>query len=109
MPILRRRSFALEPEVRVVMQPVSGRPSRPLEALRNNSEQLRQAMEFLADLAEDTAGTTLPSARATLAGDPDAEVRAATILQAQRSFAATLRLAQLEDRPTGRPPSSDQT
>jgi len=72
---------------------------RPLEALRSNSEQIRKAVEFLAELAEDTAGIELPSARSTLPADDPTDPRMATILQAQRSFAASLRMAQQEDRP----------
>lgn len=92
-----------------MIHPVSGRPQRPLEALRHNSEQLRKAVEFLAELAEDTADLELPSSRALLATDPVAEQRDATILQAQRSFAATLRLAQVEDRRTPPQPSSEES
>ncbi|MFN0178627.1 MAG: hypothetical protein ACKVZ0_07470 [Gemmatimonadales bacterium] len=75
------------------------RPIRPLDTLRVHSEQIRKAAALLAELAEDTADVELPSARGTLPTDEAVENREATILQAQRSFAASLRLAQVEVRP----------
>lgn len=75
------------------------RPARPLDTLRANSEQIRKAAALLAELAEDTADVELPSARGTLPTDEAVQNREATILQAQRSFAAGLRLAQVEVRP----------
>ena len=83
-----------------MIRPVPGpRPVRPLEALRQSSEQIRKAAELLADLADDTADLELPSAAATLSGDLARERLEATILQAQRGFAAGLRLSQAQNHP----------
>ena len=86
-----------------MIRPVSmNRPVRPLDALRANSEQMRKAAALLAELAEDTADLELPSARDTLPTDEARRKTEATILQAQRSFAASLRFSQVEDRPESR-------
>lgn len=79
-----------------MIRPVSkSRPLRPLEALRQSSDQIRKAADLLAEIANDTGELDLPSARLP---DPATEAyaaeRQATIQKAQRSFVAGLRLAQ---------------
>lgn len=102
-PINDRDESANALASRPMIRPVSGpRPVRPLEALRQSSEQIRKAAELLADLADDTADLELPSAAATLAGDLGQARRDATILQAQRGFAAGLRLSQAQEQPETR-------
>jgi hypothetical protein len=82
-----------------MIRPVSPtRQLRPLQALRTSSEQIRQAADLLAEIAGDADDLDLPSTRLK---DPVAEAyaerRKATILKAQRSFVAGLRLAQDRD------------
>ncbi len=85
----------------MMIKPVSPvRSVRPLEALRQTSEQIRRAAEILADITADTADLELPSARPPLAGDEYAATNEATIRKAQRSFAARLRVAQEQDDAT---------
>jgi hypothetical protein len=85
-----------------MIRPVSPiRPLRPLEALRSSSDQIRQAADVLADIASDTSDLDLSSARMPLPPTEHAAASAATILKAQRSFVARLRLSQIaEDQGT---------
>lgn len=85
-----------------MLRPVSA--TRPVDVLRASSDQIRRAAELLAEITDDTA--TGPSSRfaalfpGPIPGDEEAEsARQATILQAQRSFAAGLRLSQLPEDP----------
>ena len=85
-----------------MMLPVSSvRPApRPVDLLRASSEQIRRAADLLAEIAGETE-TPPPADPAPEAMEPD-ELRARhqrTILLAQRSFVASLRLEQLHERP----------
>lgn len=82
-----------------MIRPVSPtRPLRPLEALRQSSDQIRRAADILAEIADDTADVELPSARSPEATpDEYADQQQATILKAQRSCVAALKLAQVAD------------
>jgi hypothetical protein len=79
--------------------------ARPVDLLRASSDQIRRAAALLAQLTEDTAD---PADRlavidtAAEAGDDRDIERQNTILKAQRSFVAGLRLAQLGERETAR-------
>lgn len=72
---------------------------RPVDALRSSSEQMRRAAALLSEIAEETEHLGLAVERVEPAADPDAIRVEETIRVAQRSFAATLRLAQLEEDP----------
>lgn len=75
---------------------------RPLDALRQSSDQIRRAADLLEEIASDTADLELPRGLASTARqDEAADQRQNTILQAQRSFVAGLRLSQ--DRQDGPP------
>ena len=86
-----------------MIRPVSG--SRPVDVLRQSSDQIRRAAALLAEITDETADTPATRYAALFPGQvgPEAEelesAREATILQAQRSFAASLKLAQVSDRP----------
>jgi hypothetical protein len=70
----------------------------PIDLLRLSSEQIRRAADLLSELA---AETELPSDRGrdpSRLDDPAVRVEQ-TIRAAQRSLAAELRLAQLQERP----------
>lgn len=86
-----------------MIRPVSPtRPLRPLEALRQSSDQIRQAADILADLTADTADLELPRAR--LPGTQQlAAATEATILKAQRSFVASRHLRQTSEDPKPEP------
>ncbi|MGE0442848.1 MAG: hypothetical protein AB7L66_06345 [Gemmatimonadales bacterium] len=80
-----------------MIRPVSG--TRPVDVLRQSSDQIRRAAELLAEITDETAAA--PDDRFASQGrsrSPEttaADVaRDATILQAQRSFVAGLRLRQ---------------
>lgn len=85
-----------------MIRPVSG--SRPVDVLRQSSDQIRRAAALLAEITDETADTPTTRSAALFPGQvgPEAEelesAREATILQAQRSFAAALKLAQIGDR-----------
>ena len=86
-----------------MIRPVSPtRPLRPLEALRSSSDQIRQAADLLADIASDTSDLEVAVARLPLPQTEHAAASAATILKAQRSFVAGLRLSQLAEDPDAR-------
>jgi hypothetical protein len=70
------------------------RPLRPAEALRHSSDQIRRAAEILADITADTADLELPPPRPAPPVEKYSAASEATILKAQRSFVAGLRLAQ---------------
>jgi hypothetical protein len=79
---------------------------RPVDLLRASSDQIRRAVAMVAQLTEETADPSERLAMADVAAagsDPALEAeRQNTILTAQRSFAAGLRLAQLGERETSR-------
>jgi hypothetical protein len=89
----------------MMIRPVSPtRPARPVEALRQSSDQIRQAADVLADLIADTVDldAEVPAAARIPARSAAAEE---TILKAQRSFVEGLRLPQSADgsrEPDGR-------
>ncbi len=74
--------------------PVS--PSRPVDVLRQSSDQIRRAAAVLAEITEETTAERLeryglaPAAPSS-GPDDDQAAREATIQQAQRSFVAGLR------------------
>jgi hypothetical protein len=78
---------------------------RPIELLRASSDQIRRAADLLAEIAGET-DPRRPARRASTRPAPDpadeadraAEDRTRTILEAQRSFVASLRLEQVEER-----------
>jgi hypothetical protein len=82
-----------------MIQPVS---SAPVDLLRASSDQIRRAAALLAQLTEDTAanlGERMDSSEPGWEGAPDESElsRQTTILKAQRSFAAGLKLAQVRE------------
>ena len=79
---------------------------RPLELLRASSEQIRRAADLLAEISDETdpeRRVRLAAARVAAGSAEEVEEgraeRLRTIEQAQRSFVASLRLEQLEERP----------
>ena len=84
-----------------MIRPVS--PSRPSDVLRASSDQIRRAAAMLTELANDTSPNALDRFAVATGDDDwpsDAEIlRQNTILQAQRSFAAGLKLARLREGP----------
>ena len=85
-----------------MIRPVSG--TRPVDVLRQSSDQIRRAAALLAEITDETADTPATRYAALFPGQVGLEVeeletaREATILQAQRSFAAGLKLAQVRER-----------
>ena len=83
-----------------MIRPVSA--SRPVDVLRQSSDQIRRAAELLAEITDETAAAPAGRYGALFPGDPAPDpadvqsAREATILKAQRSFAA-LRLRQVRD------------
>ena len=88
--------------------------SRPVDVLRQSSDQIRRAAALLAEIAEETSGGRLephqvppPSAPSAGAATGDEQAaRDATILQAQRSFVAGLRAVGAR-RPAQEPDQTD--
>ncbi len=87
-----------------MLRPVSS--TRPVDLLRASSDQIRRAAEILADITDDTAADHTGRFASLFPGQSTVDVeereinRQSTILQAQRSFAAGLRLSQdREDNP----------
>lgn len=84
-----------------MIRPVSA--SRPVDVLRQSSDQIRRAAALLAEITDETGDPPVSRYQTMVQGEPSAtetdpeSVREATILKAQRSFAA-LRLSQLRDR-----------
>lgn len=87
-----------------MIKPIS--PSRPVDVLRQSSDQIRRAAALLAELTDETAPAAedrYPARQLQLPREePDEALlaRDATIRKAQRSFVAGLRLAQHRDRAT---------
>jgi hypothetical protein len=82
-------------------------PARSSDLLRASADQVRRAVAILAQLEEDTAHLAADRLAVTelTAGDEAASAEIArqnTILQAQRSFAAALRLVQIGERESAR-------
>ena len=81
-----------------MLRPVSA--ARPVDLLRASSDQIRRAAEILADITDDTAAdrsgrfASLFPGQSTLDVEEREMNRETTILQAQRSFSAGLRLSQ---------------
>ncbi len=85
-----------------MIRPVSA--TRPVDVLRQSSDQIRRAAALLAEITDETADAPAARYEALFPGQLglDAEelqtAREATILQAQRSFAHGLKLAQTGGR-----------
>lgn len=87
-----------------MIRPVSA--ARPVDVLRQSSDQIRRAAALLAEITDNTAASPderYQSSRLQIlpaGGDEAATAREATIRTAQRSFSAGLRMAQHRDRAT---------
>ena len=87
-----------------MLRPVTA--TRPVDLLRASSDQIRRAAEILADITDETAAdhgarfATLFPGQISPEVEERANAREATIMQAQRSFAARLRLSQVRDDPS---------
>ena len=74
-------------------------PGKPVQLLRTSSEQMRRAADLLAQIAGETAIETPGGEAAPSQAGERREEADQTIRLAQRSFAASLRLAQFQEAP----------